>query len=66
MGANDLVIKYVVTPRSGLIGLDKTPTDYLFNIKDYESMSKSNCLCMIRKSFDDSSLIWISLVPEVW
>ena len=61
----DLVIKCVVTLGSGLIGLDKTPTDYLFNMKDYENMSKSKCLHTISKSFDDSSLIWISLVPEV-
>ena len=61
----DLVVKCVITPRFALIGPDKTPTTYLFNIKDYENMSMSNCLHMIRKSFGDFLPIWISLAHEV-
>ena len=61
----DLVVKCVVTPRSGLIGPDKSPTVYLFIIKDYENMSMSDCLHMIRKSFGGFLPIWISLAHEV-
>ena len=61
----DLVVKCVVILSFALIGPDKTPTTYLFNIKDYENMSMSNCLCMIRKSFGDFLSIWISLAHKV-
>ena len=57
----DLVVKCVVILRFALNGPDKNPTTYLFNIKDYDNMSMSNCLHMIRKSFGDFLPIWISL-----
>ena len=60
----ELVLKCVVTLRFALIGPDKTPTAYLFNIKDYENVSVSNCLHTIRKSSGDFLPIWISLAHE--
>ena len=43
----DLVVKYVVILRFALIGPDRNSTTYLFNIKYYENMSMSNCLCTV-------------------
>ena len=61
----DLIVKCTVTPRSGLIAFDKTPTVYLFSIKDYENVSVQDYQWKISKSFSDFMPVWISLAHEI-
>ena len=49
----DLIVKCIVTPGCGLIAFDKTPTAYLFSIKDYQNVSVQDCQWKISKSFSD-------------
>ena len=61
----DLIVKCIVTLRSGLIAFVKIPTVYLFSIKDYENVSLQDCQQKISKSFSDFMPTWISLAYEV-
>ena len=47
------------------IAFNKTPTVYLFNIKDYKNVSVQDWQEKISKSFSDFVPIWISLAHEV-